>query len=122
MTRNYIIVADDSIKGFDEGIEKLEREWGAEEIEPCEDCISREDAMSMILCYGNEIKTEVMNDIKASMIKLPPVTPQPKIGWWLKNGELCKCSNCHSNVLFSAIKHYNFCPNCGTMNGREAET
>ena len=42
MTRKYIIVAEDSIKGFDEEIAKLEREWGAEEIEPCEDCISRE--------------------------------------------------------------------------------
>jgi len=41
----------------------------------CEDTISREDAMSMILCYGNEIKAEVMDDIKASMIKLQPVTP-----------------------------------------------
>lgn len=37
MVRKYIIVADDSIKGFDEEIAKLEREWGAEEIEPCED-------------------------------------------------------------------------------------
>ena len=36
MIRKYIIVADDSIKGFDEGIAKLEREWGAEEIEPNE--------------------------------------------------------------------------------------
>lgn len=43
--------------------------------EPCEDAISRENAMSMILCYGNEIKAEVMDDIKASMIKLPSVTP-----------------------------------------------
>ena len=39
----------------------------------CEDAISREDAMNMILGYGNEIKAEVMNDIKASMIKLPSV-------------------------------------------------
>ena len=45
------------------------------EQKPCEDAVSREDAMSMILCYGNEIKAEVMDDIKASMIKLPPATP-----------------------------------------------
>ena len=42
MIRKYIIVADDSIKGFDGEIAKLEREWGAEEIEPCKDCISRQ--------------------------------------------------------------------------------
>ena len=52
-----------------------------EEQQPCEDAVSREDAMSMILCYGNEIKAEVMDDIKASMIKLPPVQPKPKIGY-----------------------------------------
>lgn len=32
MIRKYIIEADDSIKGFDEEIARLEREWGAEEI------------------------------------------------------------------------------------------
>ena len=37
MIRKYIIEADDSIKGFDKEIARLEREWGAEEIEPCED-------------------------------------------------------------------------------------
>ena len=48
MIRKYIIVADDSIKGFDEGIAKLEREWGAEEIELCEDCISKQKAIDAI--------------------------------------------------------------------------
>ena len=80
------------------------------------------------------------DDVMFGIDKLPPVTPQPitlekaidylhEIGWmqehdkemaqpkvgeWLKNGELCKCSNCHSNVLFSAVKHYKYCFNCGT--------
>lgn len=44
---------------------------------------------------------------------------QPKMGEWLKNGELCKCSNCHHNVLFSVIKHYKYCPSCGSYNGGE---
>lgn len=34
MIRKYIIVADDSIKGFNEEIARLEREWGTEEISP----------------------------------------------------------------------------------------
>lgn len=38
---------------------------------------------------------------------------QPKVGVWLKNGDFCKCSNCHNNVLFSKIKYYNYCYHCG---------
>lgn len=52
MYRKYIILADDSIKGFDEGIAKLEREWGAEEIEPSADCISREEVRRIL---ANEV-------------------------------------------------------------------
>jgi hypothetical protein len=71
MIRKYIIVADDSIKGFDEGIAKLEREWGAEEIEPCDDCISREEAIRVaeqgqIQGYEWEFK---------KLCNLPSVTP-----------------------------------------------
>jgi hypothetical protein len=74
MTRKYIIVADDSIKGFDEGIAKLEREWGAEEIEPCDDCISREEAIRVaeqgqIQGYEWEFK---------KLCNLPSVTPSYK--------------------------------------------
>ena len=58
MTRKYIIVADDSIKGFDEEIAKLEREWGAEEIEPCEDAISREAVKYYIQAHIHEIISE----------------------------------------------------------------
>ena len=77
MIRKYIIVADDSIKGFDEEIAKLEREWGAEEIEPCEDCISREEVMRILktLYEFDELK-----DLKAKqreVMNLPSVTPKP---------------------------------------------
>jgi hypothetical protein len=75
MIRKYIIVADDSIKGFDEGIAKLEREWGAEEIESCEDCISRAEALkhSHIEYDDDDIGHRVVyaEDIEA----LPSVTP-----------------------------------------------
>jgi len=76
MIRKYIIVADDSIKGFDEGIAKLEREWGAEEIEPSEDCISRQAvidyAKDTCLDLDKYEDTEVFCDeIKA----MPSVTP-----------------------------------------------
>lgn len=99
---------------------------------PCEDAISREDAMSMILCYGNEIKAEVMDDIKVSMIKLPPVTPIRPKGHWIdmkycrsyNDGDiettLLKCSRCKDIVEWdiesfhkpSLHKPY-YCENCG---------
>lgn len=59
MIRKYIIEADDSIKGFDEEIARLEREWGAEEIEPC---------VSEGVCREDEI--QVLDKIKADLIKL----------------------------------------------------
>lgn len=74
MIRKYIIVADDSIKGFAEGIAKLEREWGAEEIEPCEDCISRESVIRLVEQYPNIIGNRCSGLI-ADIKHLPPVTP-----------------------------------------------
>ena len=56
--------------------------------------------------HGKEI-------LEAYDMAIEALEQQPKIGEWLKNGELCKCSNCHSNVLFSAIKLYKYCYRCG---------
>ena len=128
MTRKYIIVADDSLKGFDEEIAKLEREWGAEEIEPCDDCISREEVLAKIdeeRKHLLDLKMDgaehiVVHHARRIIEDMPPVTPQPKVGEWLKNGELCKCSRCDSNVLFSAIKFYKYCYRCGAR--MEVET
>lgn len=93
------------------------------EPEPCSDAISREDAMFMILHYGNEIRHEVMDDIKASMIKLPSVTHARPKGYWIKEfndeeGEVrFTCSNCGKYQLFES----NFCYHCGSDNGKEEE-
>ena len=51
--------------------------------------------------------------IKQYIDSISVTVPQPKVGEWLKNGDFCKCSNCHSNVLFSAVKYYNYCYRCG---------
>ena len=74
MIRRFIIVADDSLKGCDEAIEKLEREWGAEEIEPCEDCISREDVLKyQHIIFENDKKYKVV--FVENIENLPSVTP-----------------------------------------------
>lgn len=82
MIRKYIIEADDSIKGFDGEIAKLEREWGAEEIESSEDCIRREKTLNKI----NELIAEYIPlmptgwtlplNIAKTINELPSVTPQ----------------------------------------------
>ena len=100
---------------------RSDNEWGK--------AWSREDAMSMILCYGNEIKAEVMDDIKASMIKLPPV--QQKTGHWVKqiednhDGDKYMCSCCGEIIrvkLVMGAPQYITCPMCGAkMESEEQE-
>ncbi len=80
-----------------------------EMIEPCEDAISRDEAIRVaeqgqIQGYEWQFK---------KLCNLPSVTPQPKIGQWIAMGEgftLYKCSECEA-VEFKKSK---YCPNCGT--------
>lgn len=145
MIKRYIIEADDSLKGFDEAIEKLEREWGAEEIEGSEDCISRdtlERAISELTywhpttdgrlevggAYDNTVYK--VEDVWRLTRVLPSVTPQPKRGKWevirkeyefmggiVNEPQGCKCSNCGGIVKFKS----DFCPNCESYNGGDSE-
>jgi hypothetical protein len=50
---------------------------------------------------------------EALITAIEALEQQPRMGEWLKNGELCKCSNCHSLVLLSVVKSYNYCFRCG---------
>lgn len=125
MIRKYIIVAEDSLKGFDEEIAKLEREWGAEEIEPCEDCISREATKEVLMAaWTNYMPIEL--DINLSFVlekisELPSVTPSRPKGIWIEvdslDGALWhKCSKCGETEYYAT----NYCPNCGAdMRGEE---
>lgn len=89
------------------------------EQEPCEDAISREDAL---MCMTGEYladKEYKPEDIISKHIQrlraLPSVTPQPKIGHWihLKHNK-GKCSKCHDVVLIAQqYGNANYCPNCG---------
>jgi len=88
--------------------------------EPCEDAISRAEALKAI----NEMDIpedmsvfEIKSHIGVEISILPPVQPQPKIGHWIILPpifeEICKCSNCHSKFKQALQISNSPCPNCG---------
>ena len=90
MIHKYIIEATDEVKGFEEAIERLDREWGIEELEPCEDAISRKAAIDLVstMYLGNDSNLSYRTDgdtgdtligkfqVIDGLSDLPPVTPQ----------------------------------------------
>ena len=126
MTKKYIIVADDSIKGFDEGIAKLEREWGAEEIEPSEDCISREAVdnyvVKLMSGYLYDEERARLEDLTAYIWELPSVIPSRPNGKWkrISPAGIYECTNCNQVIMTSDIGCYKYCHGCGVrMEGEE---
>jgi hypothetical protein len=111
------------------------------EQEQCDDCISRKAVLDYIYNdlglgdeeNGKDVERLMELDSSYRYVKsLPPVTPQPKVGRWIKNKEYggyettlidCCCSVCGERALLK--KSYsmdgqsivlcpsNYCPNCG---------
>lgn len=95
--------------------------------EPCEDCISRQDALDCCLTASGLKKFDFILDARDKIRNLPPVRPQePETGHWIfKNEEdkACRiytCDKCGEQISIfdDTIKspqegHYNHCPNCG---------
>lgn len=91
--------------------------------QPCEDCISRQAVLEELprrtmRNYFGEVVGDVVyiDDIKA----LPPVTPQPKMGKWLKTtltqvggGDFNRGFKCSCCDYVLAVDDFNYCPNCG---------
>lgn len=90
--------------------------------EPCEDCISRRDALNAITMA--EVRWQAVKHIE----ELPPVTPQRKMGRWIQTNEFFInqdgqfiykfiCSECKSLSYFRKSNKKaigaNVCPNCG---------
>jgi hypothetical protein len=88
------------------------------EQEPCEDCISRQVVMNA-LCDGCELFKNGEQTCHSKceeyhfLATLPSVTPQPKIGHWIKEWNIDHfeqvCSECGCGEHFKS----NYCPNCG---------
>lgn len=99
----------------------LEMAIRALEQEPCEDAISRAEAIRIASGYCH------WANIPDELAKLPSVTPKQKMGrWeWVQYDYIPKignwhCSECRCIVVMCVSKEeeggiplYNFCPNCG---------
>lgn len=90
---------------------------GRASVKPCEDAISRADAVKVASGYCHP------SNIAEELAKLPPVYPKPKTGHWFydKSIENWRCSECNEvpktmgycgSANFMA-KHFKFCNHCG---------
>lgn len=120
------ITAEMFRNGCLESIEALMAEGKIYDIDyqqPCEDCISRKQAVSvisdllMIDLKGKRLPT--WNEVYNALGDLPSVTPQPKTGKWIKTegeingfgdwGQVYECSCCVKTQRYPS----NFCSYCG---------
>ena len=114
----YITSADaDILKVAINSLEIDERyELEYEQIEPCEDAISRQAVLDIV---SNPLNIRLDAIIK----ELPPVTPQPKTGRWInrhiianKTIDMIVCSECGEEFSYDAetgVSEYKYCPHCG---------
>ena len=102
------------------------------EREPCEDCISRHEVLSIIECRKNIDGNDAIVWIEKEIGELPSVTPQPKVGEWLEKEinsdkieewQSARCSVCdryHTTPYMYYFSHYDYCPHCWTkIEGRQ---
>lgn len=99
------------------------------EQEPCEDAISRQEAVEAFQMFreyeSNRSNKGWVNRIETVLNQLPPVNPQPKTGHWITWKEAGKyipsetkfeCSVCHdaAQTLYNGLDLLSsYCPNCG---------
>lgn len=91
------------------------------EQEPCEDVIDRAEAMTEIMMFVGNVKSDEediyikVSDAVQLLRDLPSVTPQQKKGHWIveiwNNREHHTCSVCQTVVDYEPCYHY--CPYCG---------
>ncbi len=100
--------------------------------EPCEDSISREDALMALTGEWTELTDELIHKFIIRIKNLPPVTPQPKTGHWIPIGydgyadgypviEEWECSECGFEHSGDDDTLTTFCPNCGARMAGDAD-
>ena len=99
------------------------------EQEPCEDAISRAEALKMIddISIPEDMSTfEIKSHIGVEISTLPPVTPKRKVGEWIKKNndyfDWYECSECgygsDGEMKYNRLcdVRTKFCPDCGSQN------
>jgi len=118
MTNEEVIESLKKLKSYHNGSygTAIDMAIKALEQQPCEDYISREEAIRVaeqgqIQGYEWQFK---------KLCTLPSVTPQPKIGKWIDDGwyaeghseHAYRCSKCDKNYI-GYVGEHKYCPNCG---------
>ena len=89
--------------------------------EPCEDAVSREEAVKVLradpsfVCAGD--KAQAITDI----LSLPSVTPQPKTAHWIHFASSDDCSGCGWSTG-KYISPSDYCPKCGARMVEQQES
>lgn len=113
--QKYLSAVDVEIDAED--IVALKMAIEALEQQPCEDAISRQATLEPYKVL-NDTDTLCVALIRANIMQQPPVTPQQKVGMWIKKGQDIYCSICNNESAynpFGASKFSKYCPNCGSL-------
>ena len=91
--------------------------------EPCEDCISRQDALNCLTATGLK-KFDFILGARNKIKNLPSATPQSKTGRWIYTGDyitdgMLKCSEC--GFEHDVSERFVYCPNCGAKMQQESK-
>ena len=121
---------NDTVNTFDTNISAMCKDiLDYLEQEPCEDCISRREAIKMFTynykgeripdydCDNFPVQIAIKT-VKEMLRELPSVNPQPKTGYWIvhekPNGiRYLECSCCNIWYLNEHLLRNSYCPNCG---------
>ncbi len=105
------MVSDNHDSDYDEALSK-----GRDILksEPCDDCVSRIEALNSLDKVENKDSWYRLTDVMKMIRNLPPVNPQPKTGHWETRNifpNWLYCSEC--DEPYGGNDRPRFCPNCG---------
>ena len=117
--KEYTYPSEPKEISFNEWIKGFLKKHGREQ-QPCDDTISRQaaiDAIAKIHPIDTEYDCTLYDklDVMYVLKDLPPVTPQPKTGKWIRHPfyDYLVCSKCLSGAPYKYCET-NYCPNCGS--------
>ena len=98
------------------------------EKEPCEDAVSRKQAIDFVdevIGGKNDFADAIRDGVVAVLSALPSVTPTRKKGKWIIDGHHRRCPKCNEYFCIKDSEGdeipNSFCPNCGEEMENEEE-